>query len=97
MKEEDHIPDPRVDNVEENIGSQKSVGKLSLGQQDEQTTPEVRALSTEPLTLGLIGQPNVGKSSLLNALLGEQKVRASRTPGKVCHSINLPIGTINHA
>ncbi|WVQ86042.1 hypothetical protein IAT38_008210 [Cryptococcus sp. DSM 104549] len=41
--------------------------------------------ATEPLTLGLIGQPNVGKSSLLNALLGEQKVRASRTPGKTKH------------
>ncbi|WVQ70681.1 hypothetical protein IAR50_000203 [Cryptococcus sp. DSM 104548] len=41
--------------------------------------------ATEPFTLGLIGQPNVGKSSLLNALLGEQKVRASRQPGKTKH------------
>ncbi|KAK4688597.1 large subunit GTPase 1, partial [Tremellales sp. Uapishka_1] len=47
--------------------------------------PVERDPENEPLTIGLVGQPNVGKSSLLNGLLGEQKVRASRTPGKTKH------------
>merc|ERR1712146_409567 len=33
------------------------------------------------LTLGLIGEPNMGKSSLLNNLLGYKRVKVSSTPG----------------
>ncbi|KAK9888553.1 hypothetical protein WA026_000799 [Henosepilachna vigintioctopunctata] len=36
-------------------------------------------------TIGLVGYPNVGKSSTINALLSEKKVSVSATPGKTKH------------
>ncbi|XP_054276390.1 guanine nucleotide-binding protein-like 1 [Macrosteles quadrilineatus] len=37
------------------------------------------------LTIGCVGQPNVGKSSLMNALMGKKVVSVSRTPGHTKH------------
>ncbi|KAJ7630761.1 hypothetical protein FB45DRAFT_793431 [Roridomyces roridus] len=47
--------------------------------------------SPEKLIVGLVGYPNVGKSSTINSLLGEKKVSVSSTPGKTKHfqTINL--------
>jgi GTP-binding protein len=42
----------------------------------EQSTPE-----TEADRVAIIGRPNVGKSSLLNALLGDERALVSPTPG----------------
>jgi large subunit GTPase 1 len=37
------------------------------------------------LNIGLVGYPNVGKSSSINALIGAKKVSVSSTPGKTKH------------
>jgi large subunit GTPase 1 len=44
------------------------------------------------LVVGLVGYPNVGKSSTINSLLGEKRVSVSSTPGKTKHfqTIHLP-------
>ena len=47
--------------------------------------------SPPKLVVGLVGYPNVGKSSTINSLLGAKKVSVSSTPGKTKHfqTINL--------
>ena len=44
--------------------------------------PEIPPRKTQ---IGLVGYPNVGKSSTINALLGAKKVSVSATPGKTKH------------
>lgn len=41
--------------------------------------------SGHKLQVGLVGYPNVGKSSTINALIGSKKVSVSSTPGKTKH------------
>jgi large subunit GTPase 1 len=43
-------------------------------------------------TVGLVGYPNVGKSSTINALMGEKKVAVAITPGKTKHYQTLFLG-----
>ncbi|KAK9457774.1 P-loop containing nucleoside triphosphate hydrolase protein [Dipodascopsis uninucleata] len=44
-----------------------------------------KQLNNEKYYIGLVGYPNVGKSSTINALLGTKKVSVSATPGKTKH------------
>ncbi|KAH8555762.1 hypothetical protein BGW37DRAFT_147081 [Umbelopsis sp. PMI_123] len=47
---------------------------------DQEVTP-----SKDYVTIGLVGHPNVGKSSLINSIMGRTVVSASRTPGHTKH------------
>ena len=37
------------------------------------------------ITIGMVGHPNVGKSSLINSLMGKRVVSVSKTPGHTKH------------
>ena len=45
--------------------------------------------------VGFVGYPNVGKSSVINALFGAKKVSMSRTPGKTKHLQTLELSDSN--
>eukprot|EP00755_Sulcionema_specki_P007663 Sspe_Gene.38861::Locus_18739_Transcript_1_4_Confidence_0.333_Length_2095::g.38861::m.38861 len=45
----------------------------------------------EVVTLGMVGHPNVGKSSLINALAGEKVVSVSATAGHTKHLQHIPL------
>ncbi|KAJ7900158.1 P-loop containing nucleoside triphosphate hydrolase protein [Mycena olivaceomarginata] len=75
----------------------KVLSVLELENLFEKAAPDLSVFSDSTgksptkLVVGLVGYPNVGKSSTINSLLGEKKVSVSSTPGKTKHfqTINL--------
>lgn len=61
----------------------RAVGRASQLLEPSASQEEVDGERT--LTFGFVGEPNVGKSSLLNSLFGRKLVSVSATPGRTKH------------
>lgn len=88
---------PNSISVIHNLGVEKleSIVKAQLeelGWTHENTQEEV----SDTLRLAVIGRPNAGKSSLINAFVGQERVIVSDTPGTTRDAIDIEVTKDNH-
>ena len=70
----------------QNIGIQQLLDDLvTLLPETEKTAED----STAPIKMSIVGRPNVGKSSILNSLLGEERMIVDNRPGTTRDAVNI--------
>ncbi|KAI4984675.1 hypothetical protein ZWY2020_017305 [Hordeum vulgare] len=72
----------RLQGEAEYIVSQKGT---SAGGEEHESSSDSALVRPKRVVVGFVGYPNVGKSSTINALVGEKKTGVTSTPGKTKH------------
>ncbi|KAG7663005.1 uncharacterized protein J8A68_003474 [[Candida] subhashii] len=90
QRDPDYVP-TTVTSEPEEIETNDSIRILKIEELEQLFMQEAPKFDQDPefpdrkLQIGLVGYPNVGKSSTINALVGSKKVSVSSTPGKTKH------------
>ncbi len=74
------------------ISCVQNIGISHLLDQVIERLPEVKDTSEDassPIKISIVGRPNVGKSSLLNSLLGEERMIVDNRPGTTRDAVNI--------
>ena len=64
--------------------------ELSVPSDDTTPNAELGTQNSEPLKLAIVGRPNVGKSSIINALTKSERVIVSPIPGTTRDAVDVP-------
>jgi len=78
----------------EPLGLSAGVGKASGDLLDaivEKLPPKLAGEDEDAIQVAVVGRPNAGKSSLINKLLGEERLVVSATPGTTRDAIDTPL------
>lgn len=81
--------------AEEIVKMRRKSGHSSTGKSNVQSVDEIIAANAAPknVIVGFVGYPNVGKSSTINALVGQKRTGVTSTPGKTKHFQTLIISS----
>lgn len=85
------IEDARGEGEIEDLTGSIDEDEEKLDFTEEEAEAEFKRLQDQPIKMAIIGRPNVGKSTLTNRILGEERVVVYDMPGTTRDSIYIPM------